>query len=146
MERIVTKGTTKNPQTEAGQVLLALIRTLHNTTKKTFTKRLSKYILLYQDFLNERTTNPLTGETYWTHKELRKAALSLINHKPYLFSYAANTHIAKTTNSLEGRFSHINEVTAVHRGLSQQQKKKVIHSLLLASTVAPNKKILDEIL
>jgi hypothetical protein len=146
MERIVTRGTTKNPQTEAGQVLLALTRTLHNTTKKIFTKRQSKYILFYQDFLNERTANPVTKETYWTHKELRKAVLSLIHHTPYLFTYSANTHIAKTTNSLEGRFSHINEVLAIHRGLSKQQKKKVIHSLFLASTVAPTKEILDEIL
>jgi len=146
MERIVTRGTTRNPQTEAGQVLLALTRSVHNTTKKIFTKRLNKYILFYQDFLNERTTNPVTKETYWTHKELRKAVLSLIHHKPYLFTYAAHTHIAKTTNSLEGRFSHINEVTAIHRGLSKQQKKKVIHSLLLASTVAPNRNILDQIL
>ncbi|NCN28496.1 MAG: hypothetical protein GW775_00820 [Candidatus Magasanikbacteria bacterium] len=69
-----------------------------------------------------------------------------MHHKPYLFTYAANTHIAKTTNSLEGRFSHINEVIAIHRGLSKQQKKKVINSLLLASTIAPNKTILDEIL
>ena len=146
MERIVTRGTTKNPQTEAGRVLLALTRTLHNTTKKTFTKRLHLYVQRYTSFLNERTTNPLTGDKYWTHKELRKASLSLIKHTPLLFTYSANTHIAKTTNSLEGRFSHINEVLAIHRGLSKQQKKKVIHSLLLASTIAPSNQTLAEIL
>ena len=146
MERIVTKGTTKNPQTQAGQVLLALIRTLHTTTKKTFLKRLNKYIEKYRDFLNEKTINPLTNEQYWTHKELRKAVVSLMMHMPFLFTYSSNTHIAKTTNSLEGRFSHINEVTAIHRGLSKNQKKKLIHSILLASTIAPNKKILLQIL
>jgi len=146
MERIVVRGTTKNPQTEAGQVLLALVRTLHNTTKKTFTKRLQLYFAMYGEFLNEMTTNPSTGERYRTHKNLRSAAMSLLRFTPYLFTCSANTHIAKTTNSLEGHFSHINEILAIHRGLSRQQKKTVIHSLLLASTIAPTNQILKKIL
>ncbi len=146
MERLVTRGTTKNPQTEAGQVLLALVRTLHKTTKKTFSKRLRLYFVKYGTLLDEMTTNPLTGERYHTHKRLRSAAMSLLRLMSWLFKYSANTHIAKTTNSLEGRFSHLNEVLAIHRGLSKKQKKKVIHSLLLASTIAPTRNKLDEIL
>ena len=49
MERLVVRGTTKNPQTEAGVVLLALIRTLHKTNKKTFNRRLTKYIEKYRN-------------------------------------------------------------------------------------------------
>jgi hypothetical protein len=146
MERLVTRGTTKNPQTEAGQVLLALIRTLHSTTKKTFNKRLNRYIERYNIFLNEKTTNPLTGNKFWTHKQLRQATLSLINHKNYLFTYSSNTHISKSTNSIEGRFSHIKNITVLHRGLSRQQKQKLLHTLLLASTIAPSKAKLFEIL
>ena len=71
MERIVTRGTTQNPQTEAGQVLLALTKTLHNTTKKTFSIRLQKFFAMYGTFLDEMTTNSLTGERYRTHKRLR---------------------------------------------------------------------------
>lgn len=147
MERIVIRGTTRKPQTEAGIVLLALVRTLHDkrTSKKIFLKRLELYIKKYGDFLNERTTNPLTGETFWTHKNLRKAALSLIAHTPDLFTYKANTHIAKTTNSLEGHFSHINEVLAIHRGLSKDQKQKMIHTILLTSTISPTPETLKTI-
>jgi hypothetical protein len=146
MERLVTRGTTKNPQTEAGVVLLALVRTLHTTNKKIFNRRLTKYIEKYRNFLNEKTTNPLTGEKYWTHKELRQATMSLLNFKEWLFTYTANTHISKTTNSLEGRFSHLKDVTDIHRGLSRRQKQKVINTTLLASTIAPTKSKLDEIL
>lgn len=147
MERIVIRGTTRKPQTEAGQVLLALVRTLHEkkTSKKIFLKRLELYIKKYGDFLNERTTNPLTGETFWTHKDLRKAALSLIAHTPDLFTYKGNTHIAKTTNSLEGHFSHINEILAIHRGLSKDQKQKMIHTILLTSTISPTPETLKNI-
>ena len=146
MERIVVRGTTKNPQTEAGQVLLALVQTLHDTTKQTFIKRLQQYFHMYGAFLDEMTTNPITGKRFRTHKNLRSAAMSLKFFLPYLFTYSSNTHISKTTNSLEGRFSHINNVTTIHRGLSRQQKMKLIHSILLASTIAPDKKKLEEIL
>ena len=146
MERLVTRGTTKNPQTEAGVVLLALVRTLHTTDSQTFNRRLNAYVEKYRDFLNEKTTNPLTGERYWTHKELRSAALSLIHFRKYLFTFETNKKIPKTTNSLEGHFSHINEVIAVHRGLSRPQKQKVLNTIFLASTVAPTKGKLRHIL
>lgn len=146
MERLVTRGTTKNPQTEAGIVLLALVRTLHYTDSQTFNKRLDSYIVKYQDFLNEKTINPLTGEKYWTHKELRSATMSLLNYNKYLFTFEQNKKIPKTTNSLEGHFSHINEIIAVHRGLSRLQKQKVLNTIFLASTIAPTKGKLKHIL
>ena len=64
MERIVIRGTTRNPQTEAGEVLLALVRTLYDTTSNLFHTRLTQYIEKYRDFLNEKTINPVTGESY----------------------------------------------------------------------------------
>lgn len=146
MERLVVKGTTQNPQTEAGQVLLALTRTLHVTNSRIFNRRFDMYIEKYRDFLNEKTTNPITGEKYWTHKGVRQATMSLMNHQKWLFTFQQNKNIPKTTNSLEGCFSHINRVVGVHRGLSRPQKQKVLNSILLASSVAPSKKKLDEIL
>lgn len=146
MERLIIKGTTQNPQTEAGVVLLALIRTLHQTNSTTFNNRLNKYLEKYQYFLNEKTTNPITGEKYWTHKELRQAVMALIRFKKYLFTYEQNKKIPKTTNSLEGHFSHINELIAIHRGLSKSQKQKVLNTILLASTIAPTKEKLRYIL
>jgi hypothetical protein len=146
MERLVTRGTTKHPQTEAGVVLLALARTLHTTDSRTFNRRLEAYIARYRDFLNEKTTHPLTGERYWTHKELRSAVMSLLHYRTYLFTFEQNNNIPKTTNSLEGHFSHINEILSVHRGLSRPQKQKVLHTIFLASTVAPTKRKLKHIL
>lgn len=146
MERLVTRGTTRNPQTEAGIVLLSLVRTLHTAGSDTFNRRLNAYIAKYQDFLNEKTTNPLTGERYWTHKELRSAVISLIHYRKYLFTFETNKKIPKTTNSLEGHFSHINEIISIHRGLSRPQKQKVLHTILLASSIAPTKGKLKHIL
>ncbi|MFH1315359.1 MAG: transposase [Candidatus Uhrbacteria bacterium] len=146
MERLVVKGTTRNPQTEAGQVLLALTRTLYDTNSKTFNRRLDMYIEKYRDFLNEKTTNPLTDEQYWTHKELRQALHRLLRHQRYLFTFEQNKNIPKTTNSLEGHFTHTKKMVGVHGGLSRPKKEKVLNTIFLASTTAPKVDKLDEIL
>ncbi len=140
MERIIIKGTTRNPQLEAGTVLLALVRTLSETNSHTFHTRLTQYIEKYRDFLNEKTVNPLTGESCWTHRELRSSMFSLVRLQKYLFTYEDDKMISKTTNSIEGHFSHIDDVVGVHRGLSRDQKEKVLHTLFLLGTIAPDEK------
>ena len=146
MERLVVKGTTNNPQTEAGQVLLALVKTLPNTDKNTFNRRIFKYSIKYKDFLNQRSINPETGEMFWTHKPLKQAFNSVLNLQEFLFTYQEDRDIPTTTNSLEGHFRHIKEVVSIHCGLSRKFKQKVLHSIFLAGSIAPNKKKLDEIM
>mgnify|MGYP001617378517 CR=1 FL=1 len=146
MERLVVRGTTRHPLLEAGQVLLALTRSLHYTSKKVWNTRLNKYIEKYRDFLNEKTIHPITGERYWTHEDLRRALLSLMRYRNHLFTYTSNNNISKTTNSLEAHFSHLKDILGVHRGLSQTQKEKIINSILLASSIAPTQETLDETL
>ncbi|MEK7062948.1 MAG: hypothetical protein AAB946_02855 [Patescibacteria group bacterium] len=147
MERIVTKGTTKKPLLEAGKVLLALVRALHQQIdSQTFKNYLNKYLEKYRNFLNEKTTNEMTGETFWTHEPLRKATFSLLHFLPYLFTFEKNKNIPRTTNSLEGHFSHIRDIMRIHRGLKRKQAEKVLNSIFLASTIAPSKKKLKHIL
>lgn len=146
MERLVVNGTTRNPILEAGQALLALAKLLHHTDSKTFNHYLNKYLDKYRDFLNEKTSSPFTGETFFTHGPLRKAAMSLLRYSPYLFTFELNKNIPKTTNSLEGHFSHMRDIVEVHRGLSRIHKQRVLNSILLASTIAPTKGKLKHIL
>jgi len=146
MERLVVQGTTKRPQLEAGITLLALVKSLHTTDRATFERRFRYYIEKYREFLNERTINPLTGEQYWTHAPLRMAVHSLLRFQQWLFTFEQDKNIPKTTNSLEGHFSHIDDVVKIHRGLSRIHKERVLHSIFLASTTAPSKKRLKEIL
>lgn len=137
MERLVIEGTTRSPQTEAGQVLLALVKTLHNTNSHVFTTRLNLYIEKYSSFLNEKTYNPETKRKEWTHRPLRKAVTSLVNWRKYLFTYEHYKNIPKTTNSLEGHFSHLKSIVRLHRGANKDHTQMIIHSILLSSTIAP---------
>lgn len=137
MERIVTRGTTQKPKLEAGVLLWNLIRTIHTADRRTFERRFNLYLDMYRDFLNEKSINPLTGEKSWTHEDLRRAAHSLQRFLPYLFTFETNKDIPKTTNALEGHFSHLKGIVKIHWGLSRRQKQKVIHTILLASTTSP---------
>ena len=146
MERIVVRGTTRNPKLVPGQVLLALIKTIFYTDGATFTLRVNEYIKKYQDFLNERATSPTTGEWWYVHEELRKAVLSLHRFLPYLFTYERDRSIPPTTNSLEGHFAHVRDVVTIHRGASKELKQKIMHTIFLASTIAPDEEDLDGII
>lgn len=146
MERIVIQGTTRRPELEAGRVLLAMAKRLHETDGLTFENRLYQYIERYRKFLNEKTRHPISGEWSWTHESVRQAVQSLVRLKQYLFTFETDHRIPKTTNSLEGHFSHIRDIVEIHRGLSRKHKERVLHSIFLAGSIAPKKKKLDEIL
>ena len=145
MERIVIRGTTRTPLTEAGQVLLALVRSLYKTKGPTFHWRLNEYFHRYKDFLNEKTRHPVSGEWSFTHEELRRAAHSLLAHMPDLFTFERHSQIPRTTNSLDGHFSHVRDIIEIHRGLGRAQKEKVLTTIFHASSIAPKKKKLSEI-
>lgn len=140
MERIVVRKITRNPKLEAGQVLLALVKTLGSSSHLIFKERFKKYIEKYRDFLNEKTFNPETGISSWTHKELHSAVLSLQMFLPYLFSYENTKGLSQTTNSLEGHFSHVRDIIRIHRGISNSLLRKVLSSIFIASTIAPKDK------
>lgn len=146
MERLVIAGTTLRPLTEAGRVLLALAKTLPYTDSRIFHARLAAYVEKYRTFLNEKTTHPITEAWSWTHEGVRFALQSLLRHERHLFTFEQNKNIPNTTNSLEGHFSHVEDVVGVHRGLSRHQKQKALHSIFLAGTIAPTEKKIDEIL
>lgn len=144
MERLVIQGTTNHPQLEAGKVLLALVQTLSVSDSFTFITRVRLYHERYYGFLNEKSVNLVTGDTFFTHEPLRSAVNSLIKFLPLLFRYEEDGGIPKTTNSLEGHFRHVRDVVEVHCGLSRKQKERVLHTLFLASSIAPsNEKVLE---
>lgn len=137
MERIIIRGTTRNPILPAGKVLLALIKTIFDTDEELFKRRFNKYLELYGDFINEKAISEITGRPWYIHDDLRGASLSLQRFLPYLFTFKKDKAIPPTTNSLEGHFSHLRDIVTIHRGASKELKQKIIHTILLASTIAP---------
>lgn len=145
MERLVIEGTTRNPLTEAGQVLLALTRSLPRTHSHLFTKRLQEFRERYALFLSEKTIHPVTGEWSYTHEGVRSAYLSLERLRRYLFTYEHDKRIPKTTNSLEGHFRHLKRHLGAHGGLTRKNQQNILAAILQASSVAPGKNVLGEL-
>ena len=131
----VTKYLTRRPQTEAGRELRALVLTLAKTDEPTFSAALNEWHQRWGDFINEKTVSDFSnGKTKWhyTHKKVRSAYRSLKTNLPYLFTYQKHPdlHIPNTTNSLDGSFSALKKKLAVHHGLRQDRRYKVISKLL----------------
>jgi hypothetical protein len=139
VKQMVIRGTTLNPKTEAGKVLLALAHTLTKTNKEIFTDRIRKFHTNYASSLNEKTTHP-DGSWSYTHEGVRKAYLSVVHWYEYLFTFHTDKSIPSTTNTCDGHFSHIKDVLSVHRGMSFILKRKVLNAILLESTIAPKSK------
>jgi hypothetical protein len=134
-----TSFLTQNPQTEPGQVLLALVKILSVSDSHTFRNRLRLFHQKYAPFMNEKTTYP-DGSSGYTHEGVRSAFLTLGNTLNYLFTYEHDALIPKTSNTCEGHFSHIKDVVRIHRGLGRSMKEKVIETILLESTIAPKER------
>lgn len=129
---ITRRYLTMRPRLQAGRELKEVVRVLGKTTEAEFVEMLSQWHLKWAEFLKERTTNPLTGKSHFTHRRLRSAHLSIKRNLPYLFTYKKHPEldIPNTTNGLEGSFSYLKELVRVHRGLNQDLKRKMIDSIL----------------
>lgn len=131
-KQIITRHLTTKPVLPAGIELRKISQTLCNTTEEEFTAILESWHFKWHDFLKEKTINPETGKWFYTHKRIRSAHHSLKTNLPYLFTYQKypKLNIPNTTNSLEGCFSHLKELTRIHRGLNNKLKRKMIDEIL----------------
>ncbi len=126
---------------EAGQDLKELMRLLTNTDKESFSGALEEWHQKWNDFLKEKTFNPETKTSHFTHRRIRSAYRSLKTNLPYLFTWYdhIDLNIPNTTNSLacppsgsrrEGIFSNLKTKVRVHAGLKKQRKMNLIDELL----------------
>ena len=132
--QIVQRYLTRKPKTQAAIELKKLTLKLTKQTRGEFTDSLSDWHLRWKTYLNERSKSSSTGKTYYTHKRLRSAYLSLKKHLPYLFVYQdyKELMIPNTTNALDGQFSDLKNRLRNHNGLSKQRKMKYIDGFFKA--------------
>ena len=86
-KQIIKRHLTSNPQLPAGIELKAITDTLTITDEKTFTDKFFSWCDKWDNFLKERTTNPITKRWSYTHKRVRSARRSIKINLPYLFTY-----------------------------------------------------------
>jgi hypothetical protein len=82
--RIVQRYLTRNPELTASIELLELANLLTKTDKESFIGTFTQWCERWDAFLKERTYDKRTGKSYYVHKRLRSACLSLKRNMPYL--------------------------------------------------------------
>ncbi len=108
------------------------MRTLPTTDKASFTDAFLLWCRTWANFLKEKSINPKTGRSAYTHRRLRSARSSIAEHIDNLFTFQdyPDLHIPNTTNSLDGSFKKLKLALGVHAGLSRVRKLKLVKSLL----------------
>jgi len=126
--QIVLRYLTRKPKTQAGIELKKLTLQLTKKTKEEFINSLNNWHLRWFNYLNQRSQSNSTAKTYYTHKRLRSAYLSLKRNLPYLFVFEQYKElmIPNTTNSLDGQFADLKNKLRNHNGLSKTRKMKFI--------------------
>lgn len=129
---IIRRYITKNPKLQASKELKTVVDLMKHTDKESFQGALIGWFGKWQSFLNERTINPESGKSHYTHKRLRSAYRSLNNNLPWLFTWYDNIelNIPNTTNAIDGHFADLKNKLRNHNGLSQKRKTKFIDGFL----------------
>lgn len=132
-KKTIQRYLTRKPKLEAGKDLQKIMLTLTKTNEEKFTKRLDKWHDKHQSFLTEKSINPKTLKTSFTHQRLRSAYRSLRTNLPYLFTYQKYTNfkINNTTNAIDGGvFSPMKKLLNIHNGFTKSLKLKMVDDYL----------------
>ena len=126
--KTVGRYLTRNPQTAAGQGLWHLALTLKSGRRAGFESSLKAWFERHKDFFNERTKNPETGKSYYTHPRLRSAYFSLKRNMGNLFVFEEHPDLSipNTTNLLDGAFAGLKRHLACHHGMRMANKVRFI--------------------
>ena len=129
---IIRRYITKSPKLQASKELKSIVDLIKQTDKESFHGALETWFNKWESFLNERTINPETGKSHYTHKRLRSAYRSLKNNLPWLFTWYDNIelNIPNTTNAIDGHFADLKNKLRNHNGLSLVRKMKFIDGFL----------------
>lgn len=131
---IVRKYLTKNPKLPAAVELKAIAGIMKETDRESFEGALDDWHAKWKEFIDERSTSPETGKTFYTHKRLRSAYRSLSNNRKWLFTWYDHMElgIPNTTNAIDGHFSDLKNKLRNHNGLSKERKRKFIDEFFKA--------------
>ncbi len=123
IQRMCLLWLTKYPQNQSGielrKLVLLLLKIKTENDRKYWTRELDSWYKRHKEYLNEKTFNPVTGGYWYTHKLTRRSYYTIKRALPNMFHYLSNPQIPKTTNGIEGYFSHLKNHLDIHRGLTK---------------------------
>ncbi|HPR86251.1 MAG TPA: transposase [Prolixibacteraceae bacterium] len=126
IQRMCLLWLTQYPKHQAGQELrklvLLILRIKSENDRIYWTREFLKWHESHKEYLNEKTYNTETGRYWYTHKLLRRSYITIKRALPNMFHYLSNPNIPRTTNGIEGYFSHLKNHLDIHRGLTVKHR------------------------
>ena len=122
IQRMCLLWLTRYPRHIAGielrRVVLQLMKIKTENDRLWWTRELEAWHKRHHAYLKEKTVNETSGRYWYTHKLLRRSYYTIKRALPNMFHYLSNPAIPRTTNSIEGFFSHLKNHLDLHRGLT----------------------------
>ena len=121
---------TQEPELEASRELLALANSITRMDKDSFIGAFNLWYEKYNDILNERVHDGRIKKNKppFMRPRLRSAYFSIKRNMPILWTFydRPETELPNTNNALEGLFSELKVKVGVHRGISRENRRKLI--------------------
>lgn len=132
---IVRRYLTKSPELEAAMELLTLVKNITKMNKEEFIIKFDEWYEKFKYVLNERVRD----KRFKRHRppfmrpKLRSAYLSLKRNMNLLWTFYDHPEsgLPNTNNALEGVFSDIKSKLRSHRGISKDNRKKLIDEYIM---------------
>jgi len=132
---IIRRYLTKEPDLEASVQLLDLVKSITRMDKESFIGAFNEWYEKYKDVLNERVHDKRIKRNMppYMRPRLRSAYLSLRRNMPLLWTFYDHpeTGLPNTNNGIEGLFSDLKGKLRVHRGISKDNRKKLLDEYIL---------------
>ena len=132
---IIRRYLTKEPDLEASNELLELVKNITRMDKDSFIGAFNEWYVKYKDVLNERVQDKRIKRHTppYMRPRLRSAYLSLKRNMPLLWTFYDHpeTGLPNTNNAIEGMFSDIKGKLRVHRGVSKDNRRKLLDEYIM---------------
>lgn len=132
---IIRRYLTQEPDLEASVQLLDLVKSITRMDKESFIGAFNEWYEKYKDVLNERVHDKRIKRNMppYMRPRLRSAYLSLRRNMPLLWTFYDHpeTGLPNTNNGIEGLFSDLKGKLIVHRGISKDNRKKLLDEYIL---------------
>ena len=132
---ITRRYLTQEPDLDASCELLELVKNITKMDKEGFVGAFNEWQEKFKDVLNERVQDKRIKRYTppYMRPRLRSAYLSLKRNMPLLWTFYDHpeTGLPNTNNALEGVFSDLKSKVRAHRGISKENRKKLLDEYIM---------------
>lgn len=132
---ITRRYLTQEPELDASIELLSLVKNITKMDKESFVGAFNDWSEKYQNVINERISNKRIKRHTppYMRPRLRSAYLSLRRNMNLLWTFydRPETGLPNTNNALEGVFSDIKSKVRAHRGISKDNRRKLLDEYIM---------------